>query len=104
MSDITLESSTVEIALVDVRTRLDPTGSVVQFQMSTIDVVTPAGTWTAGQWASTWDAVTGRVKALTPPLGAAPFTLTQGARYRLWVRWSHATETIVKECALVLAT
>jgi hypothetical protein len=103
-ADLQLESSTVEVLLVDIKTRLDPTAGAVSFQLSTMDVFTPVGSWFAGSWANAWSATTGAVQALTPPIGGANFTLTQSTRYRLWVKWTHSTETIVKQCATINAT
>ena len=101
MSNVELEHTSVEKLTVTIRSDTDPTGSAVEFEMTAASATSPTGSWTAGTWDTTWNATTLRVGSLTPAIGGAGFALTEGERYRLWVRFS---STVIKLAAGIFAT
>jgi len=101
-SAIPIESASAEPLEVTVTAKTDPTGSAVEFQVSSTTVTTPAGSWTAGSWDSSWDATTRKATALTPTIGAAgSLIIVEGQTYQLWVRFA---STVVKRARLIHAS
>ena len=99
-----LESTTKEKLRVHLISRADPTGSAVEFSVTAIDAADP-GTYSAGSWEGTWNTTTGRVVALTPTIGATGTLVIAGATsYKLWIRWSFGSETIVQMADTLIAS
>jgi hypothetical protein len=83
----TIESTTAEKLPVVITSPSDPTGSAVEFALTT--TTTQPTTWVAGSWAGTWDTTTGTASALSPLIGAGQaLAIAAGTDYDLWVRWT----------------
>lgn len=97
-----LESGSIEVIPVEVTTASDPTGAAVAFSF-TASTATDAGAFTAGSWSGTYDADTDIVIALTPTCGSASATidLTSASKWRLWVRYTIGSETVVRPVGIV---
>jgi hypothetical protein len=102
---VRIDDTTVERLEVELVSRTDPTGSDVEFSFTGAAAVDP-GAWVVGAWAGPWDARNGRVKALTPTVGAASaqIELAEGFTYRVWVRWTSGAEVPVKAAGFVTVT
>lgn len=95
-----LESMSAEEVLVKLRSRKDPTGSDVEFAVSTVrrNQVDPGDlTWVAGEWSpGGWDSSTGRVDAFTPTIGESGDLVVAEGTIDLWVRWTSGASVPVK--------
>ena len=105
MASIILEStSQIPLIVTGIVSQLEPSG-VPQFQFTATSVTNPVGAnWEDGSWSGTWDAATGAGReAVTPVIGSAGFTITEG-KQTLWIRWPAGAHTPVFEVATVSAT
>lgn len=97
-----LESATAEALRVTVVSRADPTGTNPNFEMLVHTATSPTGTWSAGTWDGSWDPVSGEVSAITPVIGTGQtLDLTENQFHKLWMQWTHGSETPVKLVAIV---
>lgn len=93
---VTLSAQTLESLDATINSSVDPTGTPPEFAL-VADVPDGSTIWTPGAWVGAW--ANGIVRASTPLIGAgatAGFTLTAGARYRVWVRYTAGGETPVQ--------
>ena len=91
---LAFESTSIESIEVTVTSRVDIDAAPPEFQLTDIDATSPTGAWVAGVWQSVSG---GSGKALTPLIGAGqPLDVVEGSNYKLWIRWSAATETPVR--------
>lgn len=99
---VTIESASAEALAITCTAPADPTGAAVEFEITSNDATSPAGSWSAGSWESSWDSTTKKATAHTPTIGAAgTLTITEGSYHRLWVRYS---SSVVKLAAIIRAT
>lgn len=97
-----LESGSVEVIPIEVKTAADPTGAAVSFSF-TASTATDAGSFTAGSWSGTYDTDTDIAIALTPTCGAATATidLTSASKWRLWITYTIGSETVIRPVGIV---
>lgn len=85
---LALPSTTREHARVEITTTGDPTAAAPEFALTTSQDSDDA-TWEPGTWATSWDANTGTIDALSPLIGEGQsLPLASSNTYRLHIRWT----------------
>lgn len=97
LSEVILESTTVESLIGELKTDVDPTGGAAPEFSLTTGLRTDPATWVAGSWVvGSYVSKTWRVDARSPLIGAGQaLDVTEGTVYNLWVRWVINTQTPV---------
>lgn len=106
--DLDLAAESVESITFEIETTGDPVASPPTFAFAAegspvtapaVAAFTEAGSWSADGF----DSAVNRIEATSAPIGSAPFTMTSGTVYRLWVRWTVGSENPIREVARILA-
>lgn len=99
-----IEHKSDETLRVGLISRNDPVGGGgPKFQLTDADADDPVdANWTAGTWEGPWDPVSGAIVAISPVTNSvAAMTLVEHTTMKVWINWTHGTESPIKQPILL---